>query len=192
MKKDELYLQRLQDYYRDHRSLPSYAKMAEWLGLASKSAVYALVQRLVEEGFLSITPDRRVAPDNRFFERALATSVVRAGMPSLAAGDPPDSMAVDSYLINSPASTLLVPVKGDSMINAGIHDGDIVVIDRQASYKAGDIVIAEIEGEATLKTLIKEPEGWALQPENPDYPVIRPTGEWRIIGVLVGLMRKYR
>jgi repressor LexA len=78
------------------------------------------------------------------------------------------------------------------MINAGIHDGDMVVIDTTASYKAGDIVIAEIEGEVTLKTLVREAGFWVLQPENPDYPIIRPEGEWRIVGVLVGLMRKYR
>jgi repressor LexA len=166
--------------------------MAEVLGLASKSAVHALVKRLVDEGFLSKTPDRRVAPEEKFFERPLTQSAVRAGMPSLAEGDAPDGMAVDRYLINNPASSLLVPVKGDSMINAGIHDGDMVVIDTTASYKAGDIVIAEIEGEVTLKTLAKEAGFWVLQPENPDYPIIRPEGEWRIVGVLVGLMRKYK
>jgi repressor LexA len=192
MKKDLIYLSKLRDYYRDYRALPSYSTMAEVLGLASKSAVHALVKRLVDEGFLSKTPDRRVAPEEKFFERPLTQSAVRAGMPSLAEGDAPDGMAVDRYLINNPASSLLVPVKGDSMINAGIHDGDMVVIDTTASYKAGDIVIAEIEGEVTLKTLAKEAGFWVLQPENPDYPIIRPEGEWRIVGVLVGLMRKYK
>lgn len=192
MSKDLMYLGKLQDYYRDYRALPSYSTMAEVLGLASKSAVHALVKRLVDEGFLSKTPDRRVAPEEKFFERPLTQSAVRAGMPSLAEGDTPDGMAVDRYLINNPASCLLVPVKGDSMIDAGIHDGDMVVIDTTASYKAGDIVIAEIEGEVTLKTLVREAGFWVLQPENLDYPVIRPEGEWRIVGVLVGLMRKYR
>lgn len=192
MKKDLMYLSKLQDYYRDHRALPSYSTMADVLGLASKSAVHALVKRLVNEGFLSKTPDRRVAPEEKFFECLFTQSAVRAGMPSLAEGDTPNGMAVDRYLINNPASSLLVPVKGDSMINAGIHDGDMVVIDTTASYKSGDIVIAEIEGEVTLKTLVREAGFWVLQPENPDYPIIRPEGDWRIVGVLVGLMRKYR
>jgi repressor LexA len=192
MKKDLMYLGKLQDYYRDHRALPSYSTMAEVLGLASKSAVHALIKRLVELGFVSITPDRRVAPDDKFFERPLTQSAVRAGMPSMVDGDIPDGIAVDRYLIRNPVSSLLVPVNGDSMINAGIHDGDIAVIDTSASYKTGDIVIAEIAGEVTLKTLAKDNGLWVLQPENPHYPLIRPEGEWRIVGVLVGLMRKYK
>lgn len=192
MKKDPQYLSKLQAYFHTHRALPSYATMAEVLGLASKSAVHALVNRLVEAGYLTKTPDRRVAPTDRFFERTVSESVVRAGMPGLASQDAHETMLVDRYLIDNPASTLMVTVKGDSMINAGIHEGDIAVIERDAPYRAGDIVIAEIEGEVTLKTLVREGNGWVLQPENPDYPLIRPQGEWRIIGVLVGLMRKYR
>lgn len=192
MKKDLNYLSKLQAYYRDHRALPSYATMAEVLGLASKSAVHALVKRLVEAGFLSITPDRRVAPDERFFERAMVQSVVRAGVPGIADNDLADGIAVDRYLINNPATTLLVTVKGDSMIEAAIMEGDVAIIDTALAYKVGDIVIAEIAGEVTLKTLVKVSGVWALQPENAAYSLIEPEGEWRIVGVLVGLMRKYR
>ncbi|MBP7901088.1 MAG: LexA family transcriptional regulator [Gammaproteobacteria bacterium] len=192
MKKDLNYLSKLQDYYRDHRALPSYATMAEVLGLASKSAVHALIKRLVQAGFVSITPDRRVAPDDKFFERAMANSVVRAGIPGIADNDVLDGIAVDRYLIHNASSTLLVEVKGDSMMDAAILEGDIAVIDTSVTHKAGDIVIAEIDGEVTLKTLIKEQGVWALQPENSAYEIIRPQGEWRVVGVLVGLMRKYR
>ena len=166
--------------------------MPEVLGLASKSAVHALMKRLVQSGDVSITPDRRVAPDDKFFERAMATSVVRAGLPGLADNDLLEGMAVDRYLIHNAASTLLVEVKGDSMIEAAIMEGDIAVIDTAMAHQAGDIVIAEIDGEVTLKTLVKEQGVWVLQPENAAYEVIRPQGDWRIVGVLVGLMRKYR
>jgi repressor LexA len=192
MKKDFIYLAKLQDYYRDHRVLPSYRTMTEVLGLASKSAVHALIARLIDEGFVSKTPDRRIAPSDRFFERPLAQSAVRAGMPSFVEDSVSDSMAVDHYLIDNPTHSLLVPVQGDSMINAGIHDGDIAIIDTMLRYKAGDIVIADIAGEVTLKTLVRDEGLWALKPENPDYPLIQPKDEWRVVGVLVGLMRKYR
>lgn len=190
MKKDMAYLAKLQDYYRDYHALPSYASMAELLGLASKSAVHALVKRLEEEGFVTKTPDRRVAPANRFFERAMAGSLVKAGTPSVA-DDSISGMAVDQYLIDNPATSMIIEVKGDSMIEAAIMEGDKVIIDTAKAYRAGDIVIAEIAGEVTLKTLIKENGVWALKPENANYDIIRPEGEWRIVGVLVGLMRKY-
>jgi repressor LexA len=167
--------------------------MTEILGLASKSAVHALVKRLVEAGFLLITPDRRVAPDKRFFERALAGSVVRVGQqPSLADQDVMEGMVVDRYLIDNPATSFIIEVKGDSMIDAAIMEGDRVVVDTALSYRAGDIVVAEIAGEVTIKTLIKEQGVWVLQPQNAAYEVIRPEGKWRVVGVVVGLMRKYR
>jgi repressor LexA len=193
MKKDLAYLAKLQDYYRDYRALPSYSTMTEVLGLASKSAVHALVKRLVKAGFLLITPDRRVAPDKRFFERALAGSVVRVGQqPSLADQDVMEGMVVDRYLIDNPATSFIIEVKGDSMIDAAIMEGDQVVVDTALSYRAGDIVAAEIAGEVTIKTLIKEQGVWVLQPQNAAYEVIRPEGKWRVVGVVVGLMRKYR
>jgi SOS regulatory protein LexA len=190
MSNDRSYLSLLQDYYAQHRTLPSYASIGHLLGLKSKSSVAAMVARLKLAGFLDSTPDRRLAPTRRFFGRALAVSPVHAGLPNPVDDAPPDALTIDDYLIEHPSQTVLVRVKGDSMMDAGILDGDLVVVEKTASAKRGDTVIAIVDGQFTLKTLDLERGQFVLKAENKAYPVIRPEGELEIFGVVVGLVRK--
>ena len=190
--KDLDYLGRLQDYYADNRCLPSYARMMALLGFASKSAVSKLLTRLQLQGFLSRTPDADWVPSDRFFERFLSSQPVPAGMPVAAHDLGGDVFAIDHYLIENPSRTMLIPVKGDSMIDAGIQPGDMAVVERKPNANVGDIVVAIVDNEFTLKTLAREGTRFVLQPANPAYPVIRPQGTLEIFGVLVGLVRKYK
>lgn len=190
--RDQEYLGKLQDYFSQYRSLPSYAVIGEMLGMASKSAVSALVKRLTLAGFIEMTPDRRLAPTNRFFERELADFPVPAGLPAAANDAMSESISIDEYLIPRPSSTVLVTIKGDSMIEAGIHDGDIAVVEKRHAAGLGDRVVAIVDGEYTLKTLAKDKLGFLLQPENSAYEPIRPKEGLEIYGVMVGLIRKYR
>jgi repressor LexA len=190
MSNDRSYLARLQDYYAQHRALPSYASIGHLLGLKSKSSVAAMVARLKLGGFIDQTPDRRLAPTKRFFERPLAESPVQAGLPNPVDDAPADALTIDDYLIERPSQTVLVRVKGDSMIDAGILDGDLVVVEKTAAAKRGDIVIAIVDGQFTLKTLELERGKFILKPENKAYPVIRPEADLEIFGVMVGLVRK--
>jgi repressor LexA len=99
---------------------------------------------------------------------------------------------IDEMLIDTPSRTILIPVRGDSMIAVGIHDGDVAVVEKRLTANLGDIVIAIVDNEFTLKTLDKEAGEFILRPANPAFPVIRPRGSLEIFGVLVGLIRKYR
>lgn len=191
MSNDRTYLDQLQDYYARHRVLPSYATMADLLGLKSKSSVAALVARLKLLGFIEAAPDKRLRPGDRFFERLLADSV-RAGFPSPANDTSHDMLTIDEYLVERPSQTVLVTVKGDSMIDAGIHSGDIVAVEKKPSANIGDIVVAIVDNEFTLKYLEREKGQFILRPANPAYPVIRPSGALEIFGVVVGLVRKYK
>jgi repressor LexA len=83
-------------------------------------------------------------------------------------------------------------VKGDSMEGAGIHGGDVVVVEKRSNAVAGDIVVAIVENEFTLKRLAHERGRPVLKPENKAYPVIRPRGGREIFGVVVGMFRVYR
>ena len=191
MANDRQYLSRLQDYYARHKVLPSYARIGSLVGLNSKASVAGMVLRLKAEGFLESSPDRRLKPGRRFFERPVAESV-QAGMPTPASDMRLDSLSIDEQLIANPSKTVLVKVKGDSMIDAGIHDGDTVVVEKRASANVGDIVVAIIDNEFTLKRFGREKGRVVLRPENKAYPVIRPKGDAEIFGVVVGLFRNYR
>ncbi len=190
MANDRSYLQSLQDYYARHRALPSYASIGGLLGLRSKSSVAALVARLKLAGFLQSTPDKRLAPTRRFFARPLAESPVRAGLPEAAEDHEADALTIDDYLIEHPSETVLIRVKGDSMIDAGIFDGDLVVVEKRPSAQKGDIVVAIVDGQFTLKRLDVERGEFLLRAENKAFAPIRPEGALEIFGVMVGLVRK--
>jgi repressor LexA len=190
--KDTEYLAKLQDYYADWKNIPSYAKLCDVFGIASKSWVKAILTRLSEAGFIERTPDGAWIPSRRFFARPLAESSVQAGMPASIQATQGEYFIIDEMLINTPSETTLIPVKGDSMIEAGIHDGDVAVVEKRNLANLGDIVVAIVDNEFTLKTLDKERGKYILRPANQAYPVIRPQGTLEIFGVLIGLIRKYR
>jgi len=191
MSDDRQYLGRLQDYYAKHRVLPSYARIGELVGLNSKASVAEMVLRLKGEGFLQSTPDKRLKPGKRFFERAIAENV-RAGMPSPAADSADETLTIDAHLVANPSKTILIKVKGDSMVDAGILDGDTVVVEKRATANIGDIVVAIIGNEFTLKRLARDKGRIVLRPENKAYPIIRPKDDLEIFGVVVGQFRSYR
>jgi repressor LexA len=190
MSNDRSYLGALQDYYARHRALPSYASIGSLLGLRSKSSVAALVARMKLAGYLESTPDRRLAPTKRFFARPLASGFVRAGLPEAIVDDEPDAVTLDDYLIERPSQTVLVRVRGDSMMDAGIFEGDLVVVEKRAAAQKGDIVVAIVDNQFTLKRLDIENGAFILKPENKAYPIIRAEGALEIFGVMVGLVRK--
>lgn len=188
---DTVYLGLLQDYYAEYRSFPSYARLSEILGVASKSVVKKILERLAAQRFLQRTPDEVWTPDARFFQRNLADATVPAGMPVEARDVSSNEFGIDEYLVNRPSVTVLMEVKGDSMLDAGIHSGDIAVIEKRYMANVGELVVAVVDNEYTLKRLGKEDGEYVLIPENKSYPVIRPKGQFEIYGAVVGIVRRY-
>ena len=186
------YLEKLQDYYAEHKVIPSYSVLASLWGISAKSWVAECVKRFEEAGYLDWTPDRQLKPGARFFERRLADSAVQAGLPNPAIADGYDLITLDDYLVKVPSKTSLVRVKGDSMIDAGIHEGDLLVVEQQPNANVGDIVVAIVNNEFTVKYLEREKGGFVLKPANKAYPVIRPKGGFEIFGVMAGLVRRVR
>lgn len=191
MSNDATYLAKLQDYYADNNVLPPYSTIMALLGLRSKSPVAALIARLKLQGFLESTPEKRLKPGKRFFERPIFDSV-QAGAARQADDSRYDTLTIDEYLVESPSNTVLINVKGDSMIDAGIMPGDTVVVEKRGPASVGDMVIAIVDNEFTLKTLGNEKGKFVLIPANPAYPVIRPKNDLEIFGVVVGQFRKYK
>ena len=189
--RDHEHLAKLRDYYAEARRIPSQQRIAALIGF-SKAAARKLLERLEGQGFLDRTPDDDAwVPAKRFFERALADASVPAGMPVLADDVGNEPFFVDEYLVRTPSRTAMIPIRGESMIDAGINDGDIAVVDRGLAAKAGDFVVAIVDNEFTLKELATEHGAFILRPHNKAFAVIRPQGALEIYGVMVGLVRRY-
>jgi repressor LexA len=189
---DPAYLEKLQDYYAEHKVIPSYSVLATLWGISAKSWVAECVKRFEEAGFLDWTPDRQLKPGARFFERRLADSAVHAGLPNPAISDGYDLITLDDWLVKIPSKTALVRVKGDSMIDAGIREGDLLVVEVQPNANVGEVVVAIVDNEFTVKYLEREKGAFVLKPANKAYPVIRPKGRLEIFGVMAGLARRTR
>lgn len=190
--RDAEYLGLLRDYFAENQHIPSIQRVAELVGLTSKSSASGLLKRLAAAGFLDRAPDDGAwIPAMRFFERPLAQTALRAGSPDGIEGEAAQPFLVDQYLVRRPSRTVMVPVKGDSMIDAGIHEGDIAVVERTHLAAPGAFVVAIVDNEFTLKELALERGQFVLKPRNPGYPVIRPKGELEIFGVMTGLIRRY-
>jgi SOS regulatory protein LexA len=117
---------------------------------------------------------------------------IEAGFPSPAEEELVDTLSLDDLLIQNREATFLLKVSGDSMTGAGILPGDMVIIDKGRTPKSGDIVIAQVDGEWTMKFLRKRRDDVVLVAANPKYQPIRPKHELKIAGVVTAVVRKYQ
>jgi DNA polymerase V len=121
-----------------------------------------------------------------------ATSIVSAGFPSPAEDFVLEQLDLNDLLIKHPAATFFVRVGGDSMINAGIFDKDILIVDRSLTATHGKIIIAAVNGELTVKRLILQGQKAQLIPENPKYKAItiNNSSELKVWGVVTAVIHQ--
>ena len=176
---------------------PSVREICEATGLKSTSTVHGHLIRLEKKGLLyrdSMKPRAISVPADHQAYRADMVQVpvvgrVTAGIPITATENIEDYIALPQAMIGS-GDHFILSVRGESMIDAGILDGDYVIVRKQSTADNGDIVIAMIDDEATVKRLYKENGVFRLQPENPTMePIIVP--ELTILGKVVSLYRFY-
>ena len=142
-------------FYRDNKRMPGYKEIMSLVGFKSKNAVHKLINKLVEDNVVDKDSKGKLTPKRLFGEIPLL-GLVEAGFPTLAEEDLSNTVSLDDYLIKNKNSTYLLEVKGDSMIDEGIKEGDLVVAERRGDPKDGDIVIAEIDGGWTMKYFKKK------------------------------------
>jgi repressor LexA len=184
-------------FYHKHHRMPSYAEVTRLLGYKSKSAAAYVVRQLLEAGVIERDKTGRLLPGRLVGETRLL-GLVEAGFPSPAEEELIDTINFDEYLTPNKESTYILKVKGESMIDAGIHEGDMVVVERRQTYKPGQIVIATVDGEYTMKylrrstalTMNKEPI-YYLEPANAKFKNIYPKERLTIEAVVTGVVRKY-
>ncbi len=185
---DQRNLARLRTHWKDHKSFPSLAKLADLLGMSSTGSVFEMVARLEDAGYLT-KKEGRVAPGGRFFAYPVL-GTVRAGLPQPASDDTFEFLSVEELLIREPNRTAMCHVRGDSMKDAGLLDGDVVIVETNSVVEPGDIVVAAVDGQLTVKLLRKAKDGsFFLEAANPSYEPMHPRTSLDIVGLVTGSFR---
>lgn len=183
---------------RENGFPPTVREICNEVGLRSTSTVHGYLARLEELGVIKRDPSSsraiEVTEDMSWRKKKMIPTpivgVVRAGEPIIAEERVETVLPLPAELIGNQNSFILT-VRGDSMINVGIYENDLLVVAQQNTANNGDIVVALVgEEEATVKTFYREADHIRLQPENDDYEPIR-SAEVRILGKVIGLYRHY-
>ncbi len=202
--KQQQVLQAIKQFYRENGYPPTIRELAELFGQTSAAGMHKILQALHEKGALrrsEVGKSRSfiVADDSQgksHGDRARLLPIlgkVAAGMPQLAVEEREGEMYLDSEWVGQ-EDVFLLRVRGHSMIDANIHDGDLLIVQMTQDCRNGDIIIALLEEEATVKRFFKEVDRIRLQPENPTMQPIyvnKDDPNFRIIGKVKGLLRRY-
>lgn len=184
-------LEFLQRFIQENGYAPSYQEIANAFGLSSRSTAQKYVERLREAGYLEMDPNAK-----------RGVSIKQSGihvplLGKVAAGQPieyhlhQEFVEVPSAFLRLDAEHYCLVVQGDSMIEAGILSGDYAVIRKQDQADEGTVVVASVDGQATLKKIFRKKNQVELHAANPKYAplVITPPAQFRIEGVLTGVLR---
>ncbi|SHH77045.1 transcriptional repressor LexA [Clostridium grantii] len=195
-KQEEIY-QFIKSQLNDKGYPPTVREICAQVGLRSTSTVHGHLARLEKKGFIRRDPSKPRAIELLNEHRSKLEMIdipiigkVTAGEPILAVENIEDTFSIPLNYVKTSNDLFILNIKGESMIKAGINDGDLAIIEKVNSAENGDIVVALIENEATIKRFFKEKDHIRLQPENDTMdPII--VQNCSILGKIVGLYRKY-
>jgi len=180
----------LRRFYMQEKRAPGYTEMLKLFGYRSKNAVYGLLQKLQESGYVN-KANGKTSLTGKITGCIRVLGSVQAGFPSPAEEELVDMMSLDEFLIQRPEATFMLSVSGDSMIDAGIMPGDIVLVEKGSRPKNHDIIIAQVDDEWTIKYFVKDRTDVWLEPANANYKKIRPRDSLVIGGIVKAVIRKY-
>ena len=188
----------LNQYISDHGYAPTLAEVGAYFGLSSLATVHKHLHNLEKKGFITRIHNHSRALEVATIEKPIESRTLKL-LGTVAAGAPIDAfegsetIAVPDEFIRRD-NTFCLRVKGDSMIEDGIRDGDYIIVEGRDNADNGETVVALIGNEATVKKFYREPDGQVrLQPANSTMqPIMVGEGDLAIRGVVVGLMRHYR
>lgn len=180
---------KLLSFYRKNRRMPSITELMKLFGLRSRSSAFYVSERFIEEGYVTKDDTGKLVPAPGLFSVPLLGHV-RAGFAAPAEEELADTVSIGEYLLGDPNASYLLQVEGDSMQDAGIQNGDMVIFERTHAYRPGDIVVALTEDGYTLKYLRQKGKIFYLEAANDRYPDIYPK-EGEIIGKITSTFRKY-
>jgi repressor LexA len=186
--KDE---EKVSSFYTENKRMPTYEEMKSIFGVASKNTVAYRVNKLLEGGFLLKDGSKLMLAQSGSVMRL---GTVQAGFPTAADEDVTSELvSLDDFLVERKSSTYMLEVIGESMIDAGILEGDLVLVERGRSPRRGDIILALVDNEYTLKYLDTEKGKPVLVPANKKFKKIYPNPDtFKVEAVLKAVIRKYR
>lgn len=195
-------------FYNANYRMPSYAELTKIFGVSSKDTVFRIIETLVNLEFIDRDDNGKILPIiDRFRSynfkpknkpiKKIANyglkmlGLVEAGFPTFVDATDMETITLDDWLVGDKTATFMLKVKGESMIDAGIMEGDYVIVERGKEPKNGDIVLANIDSGWTLKYFKKTKEGISLVPANKNFKTIFPKQSLEIPAVVVSVVRKY-
>lgn len=187
---DQDHKQKLVRFLDREKRMPTYSEMLALFGFKSKNAVSRLVDKLIDAGLVAKDSLGRLLPTAALTEVPIL-GLVKAGFPSPGEDVLETTINLDNFLIRKRDSTYILEVDGNSMIDAHIADGDMVIAERTEHARDMDIVIAEVDGEFTMKYFRSKAGKVWLEPANKDFKPIYPTTGLKVCAVIRGVVRKY-
>ncbi|HBO88143.1 MAG TPA: LexA family transcriptional repressor [Verrucomicrobia bacterium] len=184
-------IEQLRSFYVIEKRNPTFSELAILFNYRSKNAVYGPLQKLIQLGYIEQNKSGGITLTSKITGSSRLLGTVQAGFPSPAEEELIDTINLDQYLVHNPEATYLLTVSGDSMIDAGIQPGDIILVEKGGTPKKNDIVIAQVDGEWTMKYFGKDRQGVYLDPANSNYKRIRPDQSLIIGGIVKAVVRKY-
>ncbi|MEI8337849.1 MAG: S24 family peptidase [bacterium] len=191
MNKLEKHKEELYSFYKKVGRMPSYQEATKIFKLKSKDSAFKAIQKLIAIGEVKKDGKGKLIPTLKTNSSLKLLGLVEAGFPTPAEEQNLDQITLDEWLINDRNASFMLKVKGDSMIDAGIHQGDYVIVERTNSAPIGKIIIAEVDGQWTIKYLRKDLQGFYLEPANKQYKNIRPEEDLSINAIVKAVIRKY-
>ncbi len=188
-KKQKGFLDRLKQMVRRGGYFPSVREIGEELGFSSSATAHDYLHRLYEKGYIKkIKNSWELTPD--FFTVPLM-GIVPAGSPLEVFSSLGEEVELPEWMVEKDGDVLAFRVQGDSMKDAYIQEGDVVIVKRAPDAETGEMVVALLaDSSITLKRLRKGPERYWLVPENPEYqPIYDP---FKLVGKVIGVLRRYR
>lgn len=201
------YSENIYAFLNKYSRMPSYAEICKICNIKSKNTAYNLVKNLKAIGLLNIDTSGKIIPTKLKvlgYVSPLNTGpaksinsplkllgLVEAGFPTPSEESLQDNVSLDDWIIDKREASFMLKVKGDSMKDAGILDGDMIIVERTTQARVGKIVVAEIDGDYTVKYIRKDSKGtYYLEPANKSFKNIYPKDKLQINAVVKAVVRK--
>jgi repressor LexA len=192
---------KIYDFFNVDGKMPSFEELKNIFNVASKDTVSRIIKTLKDLDYILQDETGKILPIkeklNKYLNKKEALGnikilgTVEAGFPTYVEVDDMESVTLDEWLLGDRHATFMLKVKGESMRDAGVLDGDYIIVERGKEPKKGDIVLALVDGGWTLKYFRKDKEGIYLEPANKNFKNIRPKENLEIKAVVISVIRKF-